>query len=261
MTFETIRYEAKAGWALVTLHRPDKLNAFTSAMHRELQVALDRLEAEGMRALVLTGAGRAFSAGQDLADRDFPTNETPDLGATLERYYAPLVRRIRALPLPVIAAVNGVAAGAGANVALACDVVIAGRTARFIQAFAKLGLIPDAGGTFTLARRLGEARAMGLALTAEPLSGEEAARWGLIWKAVDDDAVLTEAEAMAEAFAQGPTQGYALTKRAIQEAADNGFDAQLHVECRLQREAGRTADYREGVRAFLEKRQPRFVGR
>ncbi len=261
MTVSTIRYEPMAGWARITLHRPDKLNAFTAAMHTELRVALDRVVADGMRALVLTGAGRAFSAGQDLADRDFPTGEQPDLGATLERDYAPLVRRIRALELPVIAAVHGVAAGAGANVALACDVVIAGRSARFVQAFAKLGLVPDAGGTFTLARHLGPARAMGLALTAEPLTGEQAAAWGLIWRAVDDDRVLAEADALAAAFADGPTRGFALTKRAIQRAQEQGFDAQLDAERDLQREAGRTADYREGVRAFLEKRAPRFVGR
>ncbi|MFW5834797.1 MAG: 2-(1,2-epoxy-1,2-dihydrophenyl)acetyl-CoA isomerase PaaG [Pseudomonadota bacterium] len=261
MPFETILYEPQDGWARLTLDRPDKINAFDTAMHDELQAALDRVEADGLRALVLTGAGRGFCSGQDLADRDFPTGENPDLGATLERYYGPLVRRLRALPLPVIAAVHGVAAGAGANVALACDVVIAGRSARFVQAFAKLGLIPDAGGTWTLTRRIGEARALGLALTAEPITGEQAAAMGLIWKAVDDDAVLEEAEKLAATFARGPTKGYALTKRAIQAAATNDFDTQLDLERDLQREAGRTADYREGVRAFLEKRAARFEGR
>lgn len=261
MAFETLLYAAEDGWARITLNRPDKLNAFTRQMHEDLRAALDRVETEGQRALVLTGAGRGFCAGQDLADRDFPTGEQPDLGATLDGLYNPLVRRLRALPLPVIAAVHGVAAGAGANVALACDLVVAGRTARFVQAFAKLGLVPDAGGTATLTQRLGTARAMGLALTGEPLSGEVAAAWGLIWRAVDDDRVLVEAEALARSFAAGPTRGYALTKRAIQHAADHGFDAQLDVERDLQREAGRTADYREGVRAFLEKRPPRFEGR
>jgi 2-(1,2-epoxy-1,2-dihydrophenyl)acetyl-CoA isomerase len=261
VTFETILFEPKDGWARLTLNRPDRLNAFTAQMHAELREVLDASAADGLRALVLTGAGRAFSAGQDLADRDLPTGEGADLGHTLEHDYNPLVRRLRDLPLPVIAAVQGVAAGAGANIALACDLVIAGRNARFIQAFAKLGLVPDAGGTWTLTRKVGEARAMGLALLGEPLSGDEAERWGLVWKAVADDRVLVEAEALAARLARGPTRGFALTKRAIHEAAVNDLDAQLGRECDLQREASRTADYREGVRAFLDKREPVFKGR
>lgn len=259
--FETVLLDQRDGWAHVTLNRPDKLNAFDGRMHDELRRALDAVAGAGHRALLLSGAGRAFSAGQDLADPDFPTGAEADLGVTLENRYNPLVRTIRALPMPVVAAVQGVAAGAGANIALACDIVIAGREARFIQAFARLGLVPDAGGTWTLARRLGEARALGLALTGEPLSGADAAAAGLIWKAVADTTVLDEAAALAERFARGPTRGYALTKRAIRAALVNDLDTQLDLERDLQREAGRTEDHREGVRAFLEKRSPVFEGR
>lgn len=261
MTSEMVLCEVRDGWARLTLNRPDKLNAFDGALHTALRQALDRVVAEGIRAIVLTGAGRGFSAGQDLADPDLPTDGRGDLGATLDAHYNPLIRRLRSLPLPVIAAVHGVAAGAGANIALACDIVVAGENARFIQAFAKLGLIPDAGGTWTLTRHLGPARAMGLALTAEPLTGADAAGWGLIWKAVPDDRVLAEAEALAAELAQGPTRAYALTKRAIQEAAFNDLDGQLGREQDLQREAGHSEDYVEGVRAFLEKRPPVFRGR
>jgi 2-(1,2-epoxy-1,2-dihydrophenyl)acetyl-CoA isomerase len=187
--------------------------------------------------------------------------ERPDLGRTLETFYVPLVRRLRTMEKPVICAVNGVAAGAGANIALACDIVLAARSAKFIQAFSKIGLIPDAGGTYWLTRHLGEARAKALALTAHPLSAEQAADWGLIWRAVDDDRLMDEALALAAAFAKGPTRAYALTKEAIQAASSNDLDAQLGVEIRLQREAGRTEDYREGVSAFLQKRQPAFKGK
>jgi 2-(1,2-epoxy-1,2-dihydrophenyl)acetyl-CoA isomerase len=261
LAFETIRYERLDGWVRITLDRPDKLNAFNGAMHDELGEALDQLAGDGARALLLTGAGRGFSAGQDLSDPEFPTGEGADVGAVLEHRYNPLIRRLRDLPLPVVAAVHGVAAGAGANVALACDLVVAGRSARFVQAFANLGLIPDAGGSWTLTRRVGEARALGLTLGGEPLSGEEAAAWGLIWKAVADDAVLVEAEALARRLAAGPTRAYALTKRAIRDAAVNDLDAQLGREADLQREAGHGEDFREGVRAFREKREPVFKGR
>lgn len=261
MAFETIRYESRDGWVRLSLNRPDKLNAFDAAMHAELATALDQVRRDAARALLLTGEGRGFSAGQDLADPDFPTGEGADVGAVLEHHYNPLVRHLRELPLPTIAAVHGVAAGAGANVALACDLVVAGRGARFIQSFAKVGLIPDAGGTWTLTRRLGEARALGLALTGEPITGEQAAAWGLIWKAVDDDAVLAEGEALAARLAAGPTRAFALTKRAIRDAAVNDLDAQLGREADLQREAGHGEDFREGVRAFLDKREPVFKGR
>ncbi|MGP1255571.1 MAG: 2-(1,2-epoxy-1,2-dihydrophenyl)acetyl-CoA isomerase PaaG [Kiloniellales bacterium] len=257
---DSVLYEAKEGYALITLNRPDKLNSFTAEMHGRLAEALDRVQEEGQRALVLTGAGRGFCAGQDLSDRSFPTGEEPDLGATLDKSYNPLVRKMRALELPVICAVNGVAAGAGANVALACDIVLAARSAKFIQAFAKIGLVPDCGGTWSLPRLIGEARAKALAMTAQPLSAEQAADWGLIWQAVDDGELMPQAEALAAQFATAPTRGLALTKQAIQAAATNDMDAQLDLERDLQRQAGRTQDYREGVAAFLEKRQPTFEG-
>lgn len=254
-------HEPRGGYHLITLNRPERLNAFNGEMHEALAAALDRCEADdACRTVLLTGAGRGFSAGQDLSDRAMATGDRPDLGASLEKYYNPLVRRLRALPMPVICAVNGVAAGAGANIALACDIVLAARSAVFIQAFARLGLIPDAGGTFWLTTRLGEARAKALALTAEPLAAEDAAAWGLIWRAVDDARLMEEATALAERFASGPTHAYALTKKAIHAAGTATLDAQLDLEREFQREAGRSDDYKEGVAAFLEKRKPDFTG-
>jgi len=255
--------ERRDGYSVITLNRPDRLNAFNEAQHLALRAALEACEADGdCGAIVLTGAGRGFCAGQDLSDRD-PTilGESPDLGMTLETYYNPLVRKLRALEMPVICAVNGVAAGAGANIALACDIVLAARSAKLIQAFSKIGLIPDAGGAYWLTKHLGEARAKALALTAHPLSAEDAAQWGLIWKAVDDDRLMEEATALAESFANGPTRAYALTKQAIQAATTNDLDAQLEVERSLQREAGWSDDYKEGVAAFLQKRPADFKGR
>lgn len=254
--------ETVDGVCTLTLNRPEKLNSFNEELGVSLQRALDDCAADdAIRAVLLTGAGRAFCAGQDLGDRD-PSTMTgpPDLGDTLERIYNPIVRRIRALEKPVFCAVNGVAAGAGANLALACDIVIAGKSARFIQAFAKIGLVPDSGGSWVLPRLLGEARAKGLALTAEPLGAEKAAAWGLIWKCVDDEALSAEVTALAKQFAAGPTVGYGLTKRAIQAAATQSLDAHLDLERDLQREAGRTPDYAEGVSAFLAKRPPQFRG-
>jgi 2-(1,2-epoxy-1,2-dihydrophenyl)acetyl-CoA isomerase len=252
-----------AGVLTLTLNRPDKLNAFNEAMHRALRAGFERAaEDAAVRAVLLTGAGRGFSAGQDLGDRDpRKGGAAPDLGATLETFYNPTLRLIRALEKPVVCAVNGVAAGAGANIALACDIVLAARSARFIQAFAKIGLVPDSGGSWSLPRILGEPRAKALALLAVPLDAETAAAWGLIWKAVDDAALLDEARGIALRLAVGPTRGLGLTKRAIQAAAGNSLDAQLDLERDLQREAGRTADYAEGVAAFLEKRKPEFTGR
>ena len=254
--------ERRAGYRVITLNRPDKLNAFNEAMHAALRMAVEEAEAdENCRALLITGAGRGFCAGQDLADRLAKPGETVVLGGTLEAHYNPLVRKLRALPFPVVAAVNGVAAGAGCNVALACDIVIAARSASFIQSFARVGLIPDSGGTWILPRLVGQARARGLALLAEPLAAEKAEQWGLIWKCVDDVSLVAEAQKLCEYFASAPTQGLALIKRALNAAAGNTLDAQLDLERDLQREASLTPDYAEGVRAFMEKRKPNFTGR
>ena len=259
----SILLDLTGGVATITLNRPDKLNAFNEAMHAELAQALNRIEADGtVRAVLLTGAGRAFCAGQDLGDRVMGDGAAPpDLGDTLDRLYNPLVRRLHRLERPVIAAVNGVAAGAGANLALACDLVLAARSARFIQAFCKLGLVPDSGGTYALPRLVGPARAMALALLGEPVPAEQAAAWGLIWRVVDDERLQAEATALARQLATQPTRGLGLIKRALNASADNTLDEQLDLERDLQREAGRTEDYREGVRAFLEKRPAVFGGR
>jgi 2-(1,2-epoxy-1,2-dihydrophenyl)acetyl-CoA isomerase len=258
-----VLFERADGVAELTLNRPERLNAFTEAMHRELAAHLDRIEADpGVRAVLLTGAGRGFCAGQDLGDRMMGEGDAPpDLGDTLERLYNPLVRRIRALDRPVVCAVNGVAAGAGANIALACDIVLAARSAVFIQAFCRIGLVPDSGGTWFLPRLVGEARARALALLGEKVSAEQAEAWGMIWRAVDDERLLDEARGLARQLASGPTRGLGSIKRALAASWANDLDAQLDLERDLQREAGRTADYREGVRAFMEKRPPRFEGR
>lgn len=263
MDAPTVIYEEDDGYAVITLNRPDKLNAFNEEMHAALAQALDRAEREeAVRAILLTGAGRGFCAGQDLSDRRFPTGDAaPDLGGTIERLYNPLVRRIRGLPKPVVCAVNGVAAGAGANVALACDLVLAARSARFIQAFCRIGLIPDSGGTYFLPRLIGEARAKALTLLGLPLSAEQAEAWGMIWQVHDADKLMAEAKKLCAELAAQPTAALALIKEAIQASASQDLDAQLDLERDLQRAAGRTEDYREGVAAFLEKRQPAFKGR
>ena len=260
---ETLLVSLSKGVLRLTLNRPDRLNAFNEALHLALRAGVERAHSDPeVRAFLLTGSGRGFCAGQDLGDRDpRKGGAAPDLGTTLETYYNPTLRLIRALEKPVICAVNGVAAGAGANLALACDIVLAAKSARFIQSFAKIGLVPDAGGSWTLPHLIGEARAKALALTAEPLDAETAVAWGLIWKAVADDALLGEAEALAQRLASGPTKGLGLIKRAIHAAAGNSFDTQLDLERDLQREAGQSDDYAEGVTAFLEKRQPEFRGR
>jgi 2-(1,2-epoxy-1,2-dihydrophenyl)acetyl-CoA isomerase len=267
MGFTTIRVETADGVTTITLDRPDKLNSFNEAMHAELRDALSAIESNAdIRAVLLTGAGRGFCAGQDLADvlpdEDKPGNsDGGELGDILERNYNPLVRRLRALDRPIVAAVNGVAAGAGANIALACDIVLAARSAKFIQAFCKIGLVPDSAGTYTLPRLVGPARAAGLAMLGEAIDAETAAQWGLIWKSVDDDALMTEASGLARHLAAQPTRALGLIKRALNESATNDLDAQLDLEYELQRVAANTDDYAEGVAAFLAKRPPVFRGR
>jgi 2-(1,2-epoxy-1,2-dihydrophenyl)acetyl-CoA isomerase len=258
MAYETIEFKQAGGIARLTLNRPDRLNSFTVQMHEEVADALAQVE--GARVLVLTGAGRGFCAGQDLNDRAVAPGEKVDLGHSVEAYYNPLIRRITSLPFPVIARVNGVAAGAGANIALACDIVIAARSAKFIQSFASIGLIPDSGGTWVLPRLVGQARALGLALTAEPLGAEKAAEWGLIWKAVEDEALDAEVDALAEKFATAPTRGLARIKRMIRESWAHSLDEELDLQRDAMRELGYSDDYREGVAAFMEKRKPNFSG-
>lgn len=261
MAYDTIVLEQDDQLAVITLNRPDKLNSFNETMHREIQDAMDKVEGVDTRCLLLTGAGRAFCAGQDLGDRAVsPGGEATDLGHSLETWYNPLIRRLRALAAPVVCGVNGVAAGAGANLALACDIVIAAESAKFIQPFCRLGLIPDTGGTFFLPRLVGPARAAGLAMLGETLPAAKAAEWGLIWQAVADDDLAGEARRMAEHFTKQPTAGLAKIKQALQASWTNDLDSQLDLERDLQREAGFSADYQEGVAAFLEKREPRFKG-
>jgi 2-(1,2-epoxy-1,2-dihydrophenyl)acetyl-CoA isomerase len=259
MSFETIEFANEDGIARLTLNRPERLNSFTVRMHEEVRDALG--QAEQARCLILTGAGRGFCAGQDLADRNVAPGEAVDLGETVETWWNPLVRRLTSLPFPVIARVNGVAAGAGANIALACDIVIAAKSARFIQSFAAIGLIPDSGGTWVLPRLVGQARALGLALTGEPLPAEKAAEWGLIWKAVEDEQLDAEVDALAARFATGPTRGLAAIKRMIRESWGQSLEAELERQRDMMRELGFSADYREGVAAFMEKRKPSFTGR
>jgi 2-(1,2-epoxy-1,2-dihydrophenyl)acetyl-CoA isomerase len=257
----TILFELKDNIARLTLNRPDKLNSFNEAMHLEVREALNQVKANGARVLLITGAGRAFCAGQDLSDRQTkPGESSVDLGESIEKYYAPLVRTLRALPLPVVAGVNGVAAGAGVSLALACDLVIATKSASFIQSFAKLGLIPDTGGTFFLPRLVGPARALGMAMLGDRLPAEQAAAWGLIWRCVEDEAFAGTVEQLVNTLANAPTKGLAYTKAAINRSAGNSLDQQLDLERDYMRELGYSNDFREGATAFLEKRPPKFTG-
>jgi len=262
VAYEHIQFDIDAGLARLTLNRPDKLNSFNAAMHAEVRDVLGRVEREGGRVLVLTGAGRGFCAGQDLSDRAVsPGGKGADLGVSIEKNYKPLIVGLRSLPMPVIAAVNGVAAGAGANIALACDIVIATRSASFIQSFAKLGLVPDSAGTWSLPRLVGTARALGLTLLGDKLSAEQAQQWGLIWKCVDDAEFVSTVDTLARQLAQAPTLGLARTKQAIYESSQRTLEQQLDVERDMQRELGWSKDYPEGVAAFMEKRAPKFTGK
>jgi 2-(1,2-epoxy-1,2-dihydrophenyl)acetyl-CoA isomerase len=262
MSEPTILYAAEGGIARLTLNRPERLNSFNACMHAELRAALAQAAGERARVLVITGAGRGFCAGQDLGEREgAPDGARADLGESIERNYRPLVLALRSFPAPTVAAVNGVAAGAGASLALACDLVVAATSASFIQAFSKLGLVPDSGATWFLPRLVGSARAVGLAMLGERLPAAEAAAWGLIWRCVGDAEFPAAVDALAATLAGAPTRGLVRTREAIQAAATSTLDAQLGLERDFQRELGYTDDYAEGVAAFAEKRAPRFTGR
>jgi 2-(1,2-epoxy-1,2-dihydrophenyl)acetyl-CoA isomerase len=258
---ETIIVEYGNAVVRLTLNRPDRLNSFTAQMHAEVRGALKEIESSAARVLVITGAGRAFCSGQDLKERVTPAGQSLDLGESIEKNYEPLVRALRALPIPVVAAVNGVTAGAGANLALACDIAIAKKSAKFLEPFCRLGLIPDTGGTYFLPRLLGTARAMGVTLLAKELSAEQAAQWGLIWECVEDAKFAEAVESLAAQLAAAPPLAIAQAKRAIYASDTNTLDQQLNIERDALRELGCTSDYREGISAFMEKRSPKFTGK
>ncbi|MGH7153296.1 MAG: enoyl-CoA hydratase-related protein [Acetobacteraceae bacterium] len=260
---DTVQVETHDGWRTITLNRPDKLNALNAEMLDDLSAALDAIEADAAcRAVLLTGAGRGFCSGQELGPAVMPgPHGPPSLGPIAGAYHQRLVRRLRALRLPVVCAVNGMAAGAGANVALACDIVLAARSASFVQAFVRIGLVPDCGGSFFLPRLVGDARARAMAMLGDAIPAEQAHAWGMIWQVTDDTGLMAQAEALTARLAVGPTQAFAMMKRAFAASAANGLDAQLDLEAVLQDQAGRTSDFAEGVKAFLEKRRPVFTGR
>ncbi|MEA3173412.1 MAG: 2-(1,2-epoxy,2-dihydrophenyl)acetyl-CoA isomerase [Gammaproteobacteria bacterium] len=261
MAYEHILFSIDRGIARLTLNRPDKLNSFNVAMHLEVRQAIEDVVSARARVFVLTGAGRGFCAGQDLSDRAVAPGSSPvDLGESIEKFYKPLALSLSNLPCPSIAAVNGVAAGAGANLALACDLVIAARSATFVQAFSRIGLMPDSGGTWVLPRLVGTARALGLTLLGEKLPAEQAAAWGMIWQCVDDAALASTVTALAEQLAIAPTHGLNLIKQAIRGSGLRSLSEQLDVERDGQRELGRSADYAEGVAAFIQKRAANFKG-
>jgi 2-(1,2-epoxy-1,2-dihydrophenyl)acetyl-CoA isomerase len=262
MSYQTILFDLTGGVARLTFNRPDRLNSFNTTMHAEVREALGRVAGTDARVLVVTGAGRGFCAGQDLGDRAVaPGGAAVDLGESIEKNYKPLVLALRSLQMPIIAAVNGVAAGAGANIALACDLVIAARSASFVQAFSKLGLVPDSGGTWFLPRLIGNARAIGLTLLGEKLSAEQAAQWGLIWRCVEDAELSAVVDGLATQLAAAPTRGLVRTRQALYEGWGRTLEQQLDIERDYQRELGYTADYAEGVAAFTQKRPPQFTGR
>lgn len=261
MSYSTIEFSIQEGVATLTLNRPDSLNSFNQQMHDEVRAAFSEVTGNAARCLLITGKGRGFCAGQDLSDRAVASDEeVPDLGESIKKNYGPLIKAIRSLEMPVICAVNGVAAGAGANIALACDIVLAARSASFIQAFCKIGLVPDSAGTWSLPRAVGLPRAMALSMLGDKIKAEQAEQWGMIWKCIDDDKLMEEAAAMAKHLATQPTKGLALIKQALYASMTNTLDEQLELETEFQRTAGRTKDYREGVAAFFEKRQPNFSG-
>ena len=262
MEFQTILFEARDGVATITLNDPERLNPVTRPMLSELRVALGQVEAdEDLRVLVLTGAGRGFCSGQDLTEAVVQTSDPAETVAeSLDQFYHPMIDALRALRVPTVAAVNGIAAGAGANIALHCDLVVAAQSASFVEAFTRIGLVPDCGGTWLLPRLIGEARTRALMLLAEPLSAEQAVAWGLIYRAVPDESFATEVQALAAGLAKGPTRAYRMIREALEAGASHGLSAQLDVERDLQAQAAGSADFREGVAAFREKRLPRFTG-
>lgn len=262
MSFSTITYQLDQGVAVLTLNRPASLNSFNTLMHDEVREAMkDARDNSEVRCLVITAAGRGFCAGQDLSDRSVKvSDEAPDLGESVEKNYNPLIRNIMTMEKPVLCAVNGVAAGAGASIALACDIVLAAKSAKFIQAFCKIGLVPDSGGTFNLVRALGLPRAKALALLGDKLSAEQAQSWGMIWQCVEDESLMDETMRLALHLATQPTKGLAKIKELMNNSFSTPMHQQLELEKYAMRELGRTSDYREGVSAFIEKRQPTFTG-